>query len=151
MQTQAGAHLAVGAIESLQFRSSFGDVGGSGAAGRRGSFAGTSRPGAATSGAATSNAAGAAQEPEGLPMTRAQCSILKDALTWPEKLRSDVAICQGVLDAEKAALVDKLAGRIGDIQRELVDVRSAIDRMATEGSLTRHPAMNANIADIRSR
>jgi hypothetical protein len=55
------------------------------------------------------------------------------------------------LDAEKAALVDKLAGRIGDIQRELVDVRAAIDRMGTEGGLTRHPAMNANIADIRSR
>ena len=58
---------------------------------------------------------------------------------------------QGVLDAEKSALIDKLAGRVGDMQREISDVRALIGRMAAEGALSRHPAMNSTISDIRAR
>ena len=37
------------------------------------------------------------------------------------------------------------------MQRELGDVRLAIEKMAGEGTFARHPSMNASIAEIRSR
>ena len=58
---------------------------------------------------------------------------------------------QGVLDAEKAALIDTLAGRVGDMQRELSEARTAVDRMSGEGSLSRVTSMMASIASIKSR
>jgi len=144
-RTQAGAIVAAGPTVQSHYANenaaaavgiAMGTMGGSGAGGsRRNSAAGQQ----------------AAAEMEALPFTRVQMAILKDALTWPAKVRQDVTICQSVLDEEKAALVDKLAYRVGEYMREFTETRHMLDRLANEGAMNRVSQATTLVKTIATR
>lgn len=106
----------------------------------------------ATSGGAPRRSSNAGiTDNEGLPFTRSQSAILKDALLWPEKIESDFLACTQVLSAEKDALQAKTITRVADFDKELADIRAGLDKLVNIGELKQTTSTVTLVTSLSSR